>query len=424
MTAAVDSGDDESSIYVDDILEIQQLEKHRSLVAINQLGEKLRLPLSTPGKFSPQLDVKWYSMVEIMNFGVFPQRVHLVSIQPGQRHRGHDKFLLLKTELETNVLVTVNKELLSLPLIGGIEVMIHEAQEDAADEKHEDALISPPVAEQPFATVEFPPAKKPANTNPFHAEMSENPAPLSPSPTKSESEDLLSLSQEDRKKVMSGSVRRFGTLRKSQSEDARANAPEHVFEIYERLQEKTAECIRLREDANKWRSRFQRLELQQQSSKRQLQQIQRMSEFWRKRVESCQEVDDEVIQLMKDYVRNPTLDMSDSPTPKAAAKRKDVKTEGARKGVAVTPTVTSAPQKTMEPSKLSAADVQRLLTALNMQQYSKVFQDEQVDGGLLLELDDASLQTDLGMSSALHRKKLQRTLQGKGAPIHELLASK
>lgn len=435
MTAAVDTGDDNSSIYADDIIEVVSTEgraaqsaDQRFLIAKNHFGEKLRLPLSTPGKFSPQLDVKWYGMAEIINMGVFPQRVHLVSTQSGLRHRGHDKFILMQTELETNVLVTVNKELLALPLTAEIEVAIHETDEDQLAGVTELAVqdVPPSLPQVPNNAAVESSSQAACSTNPFHAEMSTSTNKLCPESPRNA--DLQSLSKADILRVKTGSVRRFGSQNHQPSTtDIEANAPEHVFEIYERLQNKMAECIRMREDANKWQARCQRLELQQQGSRKELQKLERMAEFWRDRVEKVQEVDNHTLQLLKEYVQNPTLAMGDiqQAPPPVKKPKPSTKAEVKKKGIAVLPTVVpakEAQQVEVSPGKLSVADVQRLLTALNLQQYSKAFRDEQVDGGLLLELDDSSLQSDLGMKSSLHRKKLLRTMQGRGAPISELLS--
>ncbi len=53
------------------------------------------------------------------------------------------------------------------------------------------------------------------------------------------------------------------------------------------------------------------------------------------------------------------------------------------------------------------------LTGLNM--YVDKFHAEQVSGDMLMELDEVSLEEELGVVSKLHRLKILRVISGRGA---------
>lgn len=50
-----------------------------------------------------------------------------------------------------------------------------------------------------------------------------------------------------------------------------------------------------------------------------------------------------------------------------------------------------------------------------MSQYKAIFEEEAIDGALLLELDETILEKDLGITSQLHRKKLCLAIKGKSS---------
>ena len=54
-----------------------------------------------------------------------------------------------------------------------------------------------------------------------------------------------------------------------------------------------------------------------------------------------------------------------------------------------------------------------MLAKLNMSQYMKQFTSEQIDGDLFSECSDQILESELGISSRLHRLKLLRIIEGK-----------
>ena len=58
-----------------------------------------------------------------------------------------------------------------------------------------------------------------------------------------------------------------------------------------------------------------------------------------------------------------------------------------------------------------------LLAALNMSQYQKTFEEEQVDGEVLIECDDEVLRTELNVASLIHRKKLMSVINGSQSPL-------
>ena len=61
-----------------------------------------------------------------------------------------------------------------------------------------------------------------------------------------------------------------------------------------------------------------------------------------------------------------------------------------------------------------------LLERLNMSAYKEVFEEERIDGQILLECDDEILSTELKVTSRLHRIKLKKIISGKQS-VQELL---
>ena len=55
-----------------------------------------------------------------------------------------------------------------------------------------------------------------------------------------------------------------------------------------------------------------------------------------------------------------------------------------------------------------AGQVLKLLDSIGMKQYSEVFQEERINGEVLADMDDEMMQSDLGISSKLHRMKLMK----------------
>lgn len=64
-----------------------------------------------------------------------------------------------------------------------------------------------------------------------------------------------------------------------------------------------------------------------------------------------------------------------------------------------------------------------MLERLNLDQYKDTFQAESIDGSLLSELDEDTLQNELGMASKIHRKKLLLVIQGKQTYQHLIVKS-
>ena len=56
--------------------------------------------------------------------------------------------------------------------------------------------------------------------------------------------------------------------------------------------------------------------------------------------------------------------------------------------------------------------VQQMLDTLQLPQYKEAFAREQVDGEVLLELDDQVLQSELGINSKIHRIRLMKLISG------------
>ena len=56
--------------------------------------------------------------------------------------------------------------------------------------------------------------------------------------------------------------------------------------------------------------------------------------------------------------------------------------------------------------------IQNLLDAMGLSQYKESFLREQITGDVLLDLDDAILQEELGVTSKIHRIRLTKLIQG------------
>ena len=56
--------------------------------------------------------------------------------------------------------------------------------------------------------------------------------------------------------------------------------------------------------------------------------------------------------------------------------------------------------------------IQQMLDALQLSQYKEAFEREQVDGEVLLELDDEMLQHELGVNFKIHRLRLMKIISG------------
>ena len=54
-----------------------------------------------------------------------------------------------------------------------------------------------------------------------------------------------------------------------------------------------------------------------------------------------------------------------------------------------------------------------MLDNLKLSQYKEKFEEEQINGSLLLDLDDEILKDELGMTSKLHRLKIVRVIEGR-----------
>ena len=447
---SVDSGDDASTIYTDDILEIVKVEARSNprssgvqpmLIAVNSLGEKLSLPPATPGKFSSQLDVKWYSMAEIVTKGDFPVRVQLVHTHPGYQISAADKFTIQSTRLSKNVLVTVNKELLAMPIDTEIEVKLKDDLQNELPMPDDDLLVGenstdsvsalPPPPDDLLASSDSTTDNsKPVDVEPPEASdsvtelSSSSPAKVSSAGGRSIEKRKSLLTEIDSMRLRLGSVRTFGTSKRLSTvvgdDDDMSSMqpkPEQVREMFRNLQERTAETLRLQEEANKWQARCQRLNSHHQSAKKLLTDHERTEMFWRYLATNGSESIDAATQKSLDEYRITEEDVSAmtavtvAPKPQAAPPAR----QASKPSVSV---------KDLTFATLSLSHVQQLLDALNMAQYKEKFAHEQVDGGLLLELDEESLESEIGMKSALHRKKIMRTISGKGnRPLEELLTA-
>lgn len=50
---------------------------------------------------------------------------------------------------------------------------------------------------------------------------------------------------------------------------------------------------------------------------------------------------------------------------------------------------------------------------MNLNQYSQVFFDEQIDGEILAQCDEKVLQLELSITNAIHRARLMKVIAGK-----------
>lgn len=55
---------------------------------------------------------------------------------------------------------------------------------------------------------------------------------------------------------------------------------------------------------------------------------------------------------------------------------------------------------------VSVEQLGEALTELNLKQYVETFRSEDIDGRLLVQMDDAMLEEDLGITNSLHRLKI------------------
>lgn len=56
--------------------------------------------------------------------------------------------------------------------------------------------------------------------------------------------------------------------------------------------------------------------------------------------------------------------------------------------------------------------VQELLDAMKLGDYKPKFESEQINGDLMLELDDSILEHELGVKTRIHRIKLMKVISG------------
>ena len=56
--------------------------------------------------------------------------------------------------------------------------------------------------------------------------------------------------------------------------------------------------------------------------------------------------------------------------------------------------------------------ITEVLVGLSLKQYVGVVQEEALDGGILVELDEETLITELGMTSRIHRLKIMKLIGG------------
>ena len=66
----------------------------------------------------------------------------------------------------------------------------------------------------------------------------------------------------------------------------------------------------------------------------------------------------------------------------------------------------------MTVSTLSTTKLLQCLDAMNLSQYKDTFARELIDGGILLELDEAVLMNELGITSRIHCLRLMRLARG------------
>ena len=128
MLESVDTGDELSTLYVEDILTLSHKEEN-SLVVTNQLLEEISLDRDIKCRFTAQLDPKWYTMQDLVALKhlEFPIRVRLTSGEKSGKGR-NNTYVLEDVRQEANVLAQVNKELVAVPLDIDITVALVEGQ--------------------------------------------------------------------------------------------------------------------------------------------------------------------------------------------------------------------------------------------------------------------------------------------------------
>lgn len=62
---------------------------------------------------------------------------------------------------------------------------------------------------------------------------------------------------------------------------------------------------------------------------------------------------------------------------------------------------------------LDAVQVLKLLKEMSLEQYAEAFRREQIDGEVLSDLDDSTLQADLGIGNKIHRIRLAKVIDGR-----------
>ena len=70
----------------------------------------------------------------------------------------------------------------------------------------------------------------------------------------------------------------------------------------------------------------------------------------------------------------------------------------------------------------TSPQIQQLLGAMQLPQYKEAFQREQIDGEVLIELDEQILESDLQISSKIHRIRLMKLISGNYS-AEDILAS-
>ena len=56
--------------------------------------------------------------------------------------------------------------------------------------------------------------------------------------------------------------------------------------------------------------------------------------------------------------------------------------------------------------------VQQLLDAMKLGEYKPKFESEQINGDIMLELDDSILEQELGVKTRIHRIRLMKIISG------------
>ena len=58
-----------------------------------------------------------------------------------------------------------------------------------------------------------------------------------------------------------------------------------------------------------------------------------------------------------------------------------------------------------------------LLECMNLGQYTKTFMSEQVDGEILAECDETTLEKELNITSTIHRTRLMKVITGRHSAL-------